>query len=82
MPNVILSKKAESDFARLPNTERRKIIKKLAVLYTEPLSGKPLQGELAGFYSLRAWPYRIIYQFQKPNKVIVHYISHRQGAYR
>lgn len=82
MPNVILSKKAESDFARLPNTEKKKIMKKLAILGTEPLDGKPLQGELAGLYSLRAWPYRIIYQFQKPDKVIVHYISHRQGAYK
>lgn len=82
MPNVILSKRAENDFAKIPKTEQRKINKKLILLQSEPYSGKPLQGELIGFYSIRAWPYRIVYEFQKPNLIIIHYIRHRQGAYK
>jgi mRNA-degrading endonuclease RelE of RelBE toxin-antitoxin system len=41
-----------------------------------------LGGKLKGCYSLRAWPYRIIYQIIKKSLyVAVIRILHRQGAY-
>lgn len=82
MPTVILSKNAEREFARLPKNDKQKIIRKLDLLQNEPSSGKPLAGQLRGLFSLRAWPYRIIYEPQKPKKVIVHHILHRQKAYK
>jgi addiction module RelE/StbE family toxin len=34
-------------------------------LREDPYAGKKLQGELYGLYSLRVWPYRIIYMVEK-----------------
>lgn len=81
MPPVLLSQKAEKDFARLPQKEKRKIVKKLELLQSEPLSGKLLGGKLKGLWSLRAWPYRIIYEFHH-QKIIILRILHRQKAYK
>lgn len=80
MPVLILSKKAENDFSKLPKTERKKIIKKLKSL-EKTLGGKPLIGKLKGLWSLRAWPYRIIFELKK-SQVIVHRILHRKNVYK
>jgi len=82
MPIVILSKNAEKEFAHLSNKDKKKIVKKLNTLQNESLAGKLLAGKLRGLFSLRAWPYRIIYELRKPNKVIVHHLLHRQKAYK
>jgi mRNA-degrading endonuclease RelE of RelBE toxin-antitoxin system len=45
--------------------------------------GKPLVGELAGFYSARRGSYRIIYSVDDAAQVvIVHRIAHRSSVYR
>lgn len=66
---------------KLPLSEQRKIIKKLELLRGEPRVGKPLKGELEGLLSIRAWPYRIIYQITK-SSVIIYSVAHRQSAYK
>ena len=66
---------------KLPQTELKKIFKKLTILSHDPYAGKPLQGELKNMYSLRAWPYRIIYEI-KSGTITVYSIAHRQAAYR
>lgn len=78
---MILSKEAEKDLDSLPPPEKKKVIKKLLFLENNPLSGKLLTGKLEDIRSLKAWPYRILYEF-KDLKVIVHRITHRQGAYK
>lgn len=80
MPFFILSKQAEKDFSRLPKVNKKRIIKKIKILRNEPFSGKPLVGELKGLFSVRAWPYRIIYEYSR-KFIVVHRILHRQGAY-
>lgn len=83
MPTVILSKNAEKDFSLLPKNEQKKIFKKLKGLKRDPFLGKMLTGQLKGLWSCRAWPYRIIYEFQQSKKLIViHKILHRQEAYK
>ncbi|PIU03693.1 hypothetical protein COT44_01850 [Candidatus Shapirobacteria bacterium CG08_land_8_20_14_0_20_39_18] len=83
MPELILSKNAEDNFCRIPKSEQKKINTKLHLLRENPLSDKPLTGELQGLWSLRAWPYRILYEFKQKEKVIIiHRILHRQGAYK
>lgn len=82
MPTVVLSKNAEKDFSRLPETEKRKIIKKIKLIQEEPFAGKLLKGELKGRLSLRAWPYRVIYEFRPPKSILILKIIHRQGAYK
>ena len=82
MTTLILSKEAEKDFAKLPKKDRKKVIKKLKILQGKPSSGKTLSEKLKSLWSLRAWPYRIIYNFKKTSKIAVHRILHRQRAYK
>ncbi len=83
MSTLILSKKSEKDFAKLPKSEQKKVVKKLKTIQVNPLLGKHLTGELKDFYSLKAWPYRIIYEFdKKQDQTIWHKIEHRQGVYK
>lgn len=65
---------------KLPLSEKKKIIKKLELLSLDPFSGKSLKGELEGLRSLRAWPYRIIYEIRGKSLIILS-VAHRQSAY-
>ena len=79
---VVLSDDAKKQLKRLPKTARIKIFKKLDLLEKNPNSGKKLGGELSDFWSIRVWPYRIIYEIDiKLKRIDVHRIAHRQGAY-
>ncbi len=60
--NVILSKDASKQYGRLSKSDQTKIHKKLLALEQSPYEGKKLNGELGGIRSLRAWPYRILYE--------------------
>ncbi len=81
--DIVLSKNATKQFNRLPKIEQSKIRKKLIVLKEDPYAGKQLSRDLNGLFSLRAWPYRIIYEINKKKKRIeVSKIVHRQGAYK
>ena len=65
------------------STQEKKVVKKLKTIQVNPLLGKHLTGELKDFYSLKAWPYRIIYEVnKKKRRVEVNKIVHRQGAYK
>lgn len=81
--NVILSKDASKQYKRLPKSEQTKIHKKLIALQRDPYEGKKLTGEFVGIRSLRAWPYRILYEINEEKKNIeIHKIAHRQGVYK
>lgn len=83
MAKLVLSRTSEKEFAKLPKIEQKKVFKKLKSIQSSPLLGKPLTGELKSFYSIRAWPYRIIYEYNKEEKsIIVCKIQHRQGVYK
>lgn len=83
MMQVILSKDAHKQYIRLSKTEQVKVKKKLMLLEQEPTVGKKLTGELSGIRSLRAWPYRILYEInEKEQRIEVHKIAHRQGVYQ
>ena len=71
---------AVKQLKKLPLLQKKKIIKKLELLSQNPHSGKTLRGELVGLRSLRAWPYRIIYEIQN-RTIIIFSIVHRQSAY-
>lgn len=80
---VILSKDAAKQFNHLVKSEQKKIKKKLILLESDPLAGKKLSGEFAGNFTLRAWPYRIMYKINGQNqRVEVSAILHRQGVYK
>jgi addiction module RelE/StbE family toxin len=59
------------------------VLQALEGLRREPLHGKKLQGQLAGLYSLRVWPYRIIYQVShKTITILVVAIGQRKDVYQ
>ncbi len=48
-----------------------------------PFVGKKMRGEYEKHYTYRVWPYRIIYQINK-NELLILVVSvgHRQGIYK
>ena len=81
MPSVFLTPQSLKDYKKLPGVEQKKIKKRLALLETNLYSGKRLAGKLGEVYSLRAWPYRILYIIQDKEAWVTH-IAHRQGIYK
>jgi addiction module RelE/StbE family toxin len=79
---VVLSKKAEKDYSRLPKNVKGRIVKKFDLLGKEAFAGKKLSGEYGGLYSLKVWPYRIIYKIEKNKFIAIIRILHRQGVYK
>lgn len=81
--NVIISPKAGKQLQKLRTNEAMKITRKLRELESTSFAGKLLTGKLKNHYSLRAWPYRIVYQIFKDRGVIlIDTIEHRQGVYK
>lgn len=78
---IIITPKAQSHCKRLPKKEILKIQQRLSLLETNPYLGKKLEGRFVGTYSLRAWPYRILYIIEQKTIFVVS-ILHRQGAYK
>jgi mRNA interferase RelE/StbE len=51
-------------------------------LQKDPYVGKPLERELAGYYSYRAKRFRIIYKIDHPTQTVeIHYVGHRKDVY-
>ncbi|MFC1780588.1 type II toxin-antitoxin system RelE/ParE family toxin [Patescibacteria group bacterium] len=83
MYEVVLRKKAHKKLKRLESKHKKRILIALVKLRKDPLLGKALVGKLKGYYSLRVWPFRIIYKIYKSQLVVfVIDIGHRQGVYK
>lgn len=80
---VKLKPRAEKELNNLPQKDYYRVIEVIASLAANPFSGKKLEGEYKGYYSIRVWPHRIIYQIYKKELLIfVIRIGHRQGVYK
>jgi len=80
---IIFSEDAKKQYKHLPKSAIIKIAKKLQVLKMNPYAGKKLSAEFTGLQSIRAWPYRIIYEINvKEKRIDILKIAHRQGAYK
>ncbi|MFA5800686.1 MAG: type II toxin-antitoxin system RelE/ParE family toxin [Candidatus Peribacteraceae bacterium] len=80
---VEVKKKAKKEIAALPRKEQQRVVAAFDVLRENPFAGKKLQGEHEGAWSLRVWPYRIIYTIhQKIVTVTVLRVGHRQSVYK
>ncbi len=81
--SLFLKKAAEKSFEKLSEKDQMKIDTVFSVLREDPFSGKKLKGEFEGFYSVRMWPYRIIYTiFKKELIVLVVDVGHRKEVYK
>lgn len=80
---IIVTPEAQAQYTKLPKSEQYKIKKKLKMIEENPYIGKKLSGDLKRKWSVRAWPYRIIYEIIKSREIIyIDAITHRQGAYK
>ena len=83
MYKVNLSSEAEKDLNAIDKKIKPKIISALLNLRNNPFAGKKLSGRLRNCYSLRVWPYRIIYLLDKKELlVLVIRIGQRSKVYR
>lgn len=82
MYQAVLERKAQKQLNKIPLKYKKKIQHAIDYLAQDPFSGKKMHGEYQGRYTLRVWPYRVIYRIEKKKVlVIVLAISHRQAVY-
>ncbi len=77
---IYYKSQAIKNLAKLNRKNQKRVLKKILLLKEYPMSGKKLKGSLTGLYSFRVWPYRIIYQLNK-KEILVLTVAHRQNAY-
>jgi len=74
---------AQKFVKKLSPPDKNKVLVKVDRLKVDPTAGKLLGGNYAGCRSLRAWPYRIIYTYDKPKQVVkIILIGHRKNIYQ
>jgi len=83
MYQILITRRADKQLATLTEKYRRDAMEKISLLSAHPYLGKKLKGEHSGKYSLKVWPYRIIYVIEKKKvQIIIVEIGHRQGIYK
>lgn len=83
MYEVIFTGKTEKRLNKIPVAWRKRILLYLDKLTNDPFIGKKLEGRYKGDYSIRVWPYRIIYSIKRKQLIVeVIEIEHREGAYK
>lgn len=80
---IELSRNAQKELANIPETFRSKVTDLINKIANAPFAGKKLKGEYDGYWSMRAWPYRVIYKIKELEVVIfIIKIRHRKDVYR
>ena len=68
---------------RLPSSIKQRVVKTISEMLVNPYIGIPLVGPLKGLWRVRVGKYRIIYEINEKEKVIVfHDIDLRKRVYR
>lgn len=79
---VALKAGAQKALSALPQRKKDKITVLLTVIARDPYTGKKLQGNNTDYYSVRIWPYRMVYRVVKEKSlVVVSYIGYRKDVY-
>jgi len=83
MANVYFAPNSLKLFKKIKDRKiKTRIITGISKLSEDPLAGKKLEGKFEGQYSLRVWPYRIVYYINKKRDIIITDIGHRKEIYR
>lgn len=83
MYTVVIKKKAKKEIECLPEYDQERVYRALLELGETPFAGKRLDGEYQGVWSLRVWPYRILYTIHRQTvTVVVLRVQHRKDVYR
>ena len=79
---LLYSETSHNQIKKLHPHLRPVIKSKIEQIREDPYTGKFLERELSGYFSLRAKRYRIIYKILEEDKVIqIHYVGHRKDIY-
>ncbi len=77
-----LDPRAEKRLNKIPSPYNERIKITLSTIANNPWIGKKLKGKYDGSYTVKVWPYRIIYDIYKNELLItVIKIKHRGQAY-
>jgi len=80
---LLYKNEAIKQLKKIATADKKKAKKKITSLLANPLLGKPLKGKLAGLYSLKAWPLRVIYTFDPKTKtIVIQTVECRGGVYK
>lgn len=83
MAKVYFTPNTQKILNKLKDKKLEKRIRDAKVkLEQNPIVGKKLTGKLEGQYSLRVWPYRIVYFVNQEKDVIITDIRYRKHVYR
>ena len=83
MYRLIIERRVSKEVSKLPKNAQQRIDDAIQQLRINPFAGKKLEGEYEGAWTIRAWPYRIIYSIdRKLLTVTVLRVGHRQGVYK
>lgn len=81
--SVSIKQSAVKALAKLPAPDRARLIESIDDLARNPSAGSVLKGEFSGLRRIRVGSYRVIYEVQdKELVVLVIRIGHRREVYR
>jgi mRNA-degrading endonuclease RelE of RelBE toxin-antitoxin system len=81
--SIKIEREAYKSLAKVPKTERIKIIGTISGLADNYETGKQLKGKLKKLKSIRVGDYRIIYEtIQADSLILIAKINHRKDVYR
>ncbi|MBD1399617.1 type II toxin-antitoxin system mRNA interferase toxin, RelE/StbE family [Pelovirga terrestris] len=81
--SVQIKKSALKEIQSLPKAERIRVIESIDRLVDTPHIGKALKGDLSGLRRIRAGNYRVVYEINDNQLVIlVLRAAHRKDSYR
>jgi mRNA interferase RelE/StbE len=79
---LVYSETSKDQIARLHPGLKPVIRSRLDTLQGDPFIGKKLERELAGYRSLRAKRFRILYKVNESGGIVeIHYVGHRKDIY-
>lgn len=83
MRDIRYSRTAAKSILRLDRPTKARIEEAILAVSENPLIGKKLKGTFAKekLRSLKVWPYRIIYRFDRDSLEIA-FVEHRKDVYR
>ncbi len=81
--SVRIKRSAAKELARIDKSSRIRIIESIDALAENPFIGNALKGELTGWRRVRVGDYRVIYEVEARELVVlVIRVSHRREVYR
>ena len=80
--SVRIKRSAAKELARIPRSERLRLVEAINGLSKRPLMGSVLKGNLRGLRRVRVGDYRIVYEVQESALVVlVVRVAHRRAVY-